>query len=228
MFNTKIKSILDLIDENAFIISDTHFNHEHILTFEPGRMTQMLLDGYNDHNEWLIDRWNSIVGPDDIVLHLGDFAFKGLDIQTRLNGRKILILGNHDRKGTNTYTSFEYVIRGLVQQHDNFYSIAETTDELTSILIKNINDKKIMFSHYPVCESEIRWIKNKENDEVREHPLVSRLLTGISLYNANNCDMNIHGHTHSHCMTDRDNRVFKNASVENIGMQPIRIKELIK
>jgi calcineurin-like phosphoesterase family protein len=53
-------------------------------------------------DEVLIANWNAVVRPDDLVYHLGDFAF-GLgdaarvqSIFQRLNGRKRLVLGNHD------------------------------------------------------------------------------------------------------------------------------------
>ena len=57
----------------------------------------------------MIDRWNSVVKPDDIVFHLGDFgihrnflhAIQLGDLKTvftTLNGRKILIIGNHDKQ----------------------------------------------------------------------------------------------------------------------------------
>ena len=50
-------------------------------------------------NQKLIENWNSVVGPNDLVFHLGDFAFGGAEIWNktlpRLNGHKVLILGNH-------------------------------------------------------------------------------------------------------------------------------------
>ncbi len=53
-------------------------------------------------NEELIKRNNEIVGPDDIVVHAGDFCWsktyqeaqKYID---RLNGNHIFLLGSHDR-----------------------------------------------------------------------------------------------------------------------------------
>jgi calcineurin-like phosphoesterase family protein len=52
-------------------------------------------------NEALIQKWNAVVGPDDVVYHLGDF-FMGpketVFLRKRLNGRIILIKGNHDKK----------------------------------------------------------------------------------------------------------------------------------
>jgi calcineurin-like phosphoesterase family protein len=52
-------------------------------------------------NEILISNWNKVVGLNDIVYHLGDFSFSHkreshLNIFNRLNGKKHLIIGNHD------------------------------------------------------------------------------------------------------------------------------------
>ena len=52
-------------------------------------------------NHTLIQNWNSVVTNQDLVFHLGDFAFadrsKFRQIANSLNGTKILIQGNHDR-----------------------------------------------------------------------------------------------------------------------------------
>jgi calcineurin-like phosphoesterase family protein len=229
MFNTKEKEILDMINEDTFVISDTHFNHANILTFEPTRQTAMMIDGYDlaNHEEWLIENWNSVVKPDDVVLHMGDFAFKGIqELEGKLNGFKILILGNHDRKGIQTYNkTFDYVIRGLWVEagiEQKHYLQSKTTDELTSMLIKTIGNEKVLFCHYPVCESELRWSEGKKYS-----PMTDRLLVAKDLYYEYGCTMNIHGHTHSNNMVDRDTRVFRNVSMENIDMKPRRIKDII-
>ena len=51
-------------------------------------------------NEAIVERWNSIVKPDDEVYHLGDFALNDIDAAipyiNRLNGTIRWILGNHD------------------------------------------------------------------------------------------------------------------------------------
>lgn len=93
---------------NKWIISDTHFGHTNIIRFEtdgelirPGYTTDdnsfvsFLGQDIAVHDEALIQRWNERVNPGDKVYHLGDFG-KPLDIVKRLNGRKRLILGNHD------------------------------------------------------------------------------------------------------------------------------------
>ena len=51
-------------------------------------------------NRVLIENWNSVVGSDDLVFHLGDFSVGGAAEWTSLlnilNGEIFLILGNHD------------------------------------------------------------------------------------------------------------------------------------
>ena len=51
-------------------------------------------------DEFLIKKWNETVSENDLVFHLGDVIIAGAQraemILKRLNGRKILILGNHD------------------------------------------------------------------------------------------------------------------------------------
>ena len=50
----------------------------------------------------MIKEWNDNVAPEDVTYILGDFAFlpsqDAIAILHRLNGEKILIEGNHDRK----------------------------------------------------------------------------------------------------------------------------------
>lgn len=77
-----------------FIIADTHFGHENIIRYcnRPFRTAEEM-------NRALIQNWNSTVSKNDTVFVLGDFAFgKELikEIAPKLNGRKILIKGNHD------------------------------------------------------------------------------------------------------------------------------------
>lgn len=73
-----MKEKLDKINEDTWIISDLHLGHKNILSFEPCRLTQMRIDGYDDdeHDAWVVDTWNKTVSPDDTVLVLGDFSFK--------------------------------------------------------------------------------------------------------------------------------------------------------
>lgn len=78
-----------------FIISDTHFGHANIIKYcnRPFRDSAEM-------DAVMIERWNRVVGRDDDVLHLGDFAFKGTknlkETVAKLNGNKFIVRGNHD------------------------------------------------------------------------------------------------------------------------------------
>lgn len=80
----------------VFMISDTHFGHTNIIKYE-----NRPFESVKEMDDALINNWNSVVRKNDIVYHLGDFAFnydeeKLTSLLSRLNGRKVLILGNHD------------------------------------------------------------------------------------------------------------------------------------
>lgn len=84
-------------ESGVFFTSDTHFGHKNILDF-----CHRPFSCIEEHDEALITNWNSVVGPDDTVFHLGDFGFGGYpfwkSIVEQLNGHIILIIGNHDWK----------------------------------------------------------------------------------------------------------------------------------
>lgn len=88
-----------VVQNKIWITSDTHFHHRNIIKYEAESRP------FKDRDEMdaeLVKRWNAVVGPSDVVFHLGDFAFAGRNyissIAHQLNGRKILLLGNHDRE----------------------------------------------------------------------------------------------------------------------------------
>ena len=96
--------------DRVFFTSDTHFYHSNIINFcgRPFKNVEVM-------NETLIANWNSVVGPDDIVFHLGDFCLGGsaewTNILNRLNGKIYLIVGNHDIKNLRQgyYSHFEHI-----------------------------------------------------------------------------------------------------------------------
>ena len=78
-----------------FVISDTHFGHDNIISFESHYRGHF--KNSKEMDEFMIDMWNQTVSNEDTVYHLGDVAFKGsIDIVSKLNGHKVLIMGNHD------------------------------------------------------------------------------------------------------------------------------------
>lgn len=89
-----------------FLTSDHHFCHTNILTFEAEARPFASVE---EMNEKLIENWNSVVGHNDTVWHLGDVLFgnRNFHILDRLNGRKNLVLGNHDHYGNGTSSYLE-------------------------------------------------------------------------------------------------------------------------
>lgn len=73
--------------------ADQHFGHRNIITYceRPWPTTEAMDSG-------LIKRWNASVEPSDTVWVLGDVALspKAIWPVSHLNGRKILVAGNHD------------------------------------------------------------------------------------------------------------------------------------
>ena len=77
---------LSTSEVNIFFTSDTHFGHKNILNFceRPFKDT-------DEMDETIITNWNNKVGKNDIVFHLGDFAFatnkRWQELQYKLNGK---------------------------------------------------------------------------------------------------------------------------------------------
>lgn len=78
---------------NIFVVSDTHFGHANII-----RYCNRPFSSVEEMNEKMIDNWNQLVTIHDHVYHLGDvyFGSETSNFFHRLNGKKRLILGNHD------------------------------------------------------------------------------------------------------------------------------------
>ena len=101
---------------NRFVISDTHFGHTN--SWEkfklPDGSPLRPFTSTEEMDETMIERWNAKVKPGDTVYHLGDVVInkKYLHLVNRLNGRKILIRGNHD-----IFKDEEYREVGFEQLH---------------------------------------------------------------------------------------------------------------
>lgn len=79
-----------------FYISDWHYGHANVIAFDNRPFKSLL-----EMDEALVDRWNAVVSPGDIVYVLGDMfwckAQDAIPILRSLKGQKFLIKGNHDR-----------------------------------------------------------------------------------------------------------------------------------
>lgn len=112
-----------------FYISDWHYGHENILSFDNRPFKNI-----NEMNQTLVERWNSVVSPGDIVYVLGDMFWCKMDeaipILNRLHGQKFLIKGNHDRCNDGRF------IKKFVK--------------VTEYLEVEDNGRKVVLCHYPI------------------------------------------------------------------------------
>lgn len=130
-------------ENDTFIISDTHFSHANILGFkrDDGQKVRPGFSSHEEMDEYIVDKWNSVVKPHDKVYHLGDVVMKKryIDIVKRLNGRKRLIMGNHDIFGFKFY--------------------ADYFDEVYALRV--LHNEGIIMTHIPVHLNSVkRWYIN--------------------------------------------------------------------
>lgn len=118
----------------TYIISDTHFGHNNIIKY-----CNRPFENVDIMTKELINNWNSIVKKDDIVYHLGDIAMcisKGhvASIVNVLNGRIILIKGNHDNEKDQYYIDLFYmyykypiIINNVILSHEPIQNLDNTS-----------------------------------------------------------------------------------------------------
>lgn len=200
-----------------YIISDTHFGHENIKTYEPVRKD------YDD--ERLVQLWNETITSEDEVLHLGDFAFKsnGWEMAKRLNGNITLLKGNHDfKKGRNALRELGFVriIESIEINLPNHARIVQALQKEFSkellkkcvCLVEQYNQEVILFSHYPAFYED-PYDRSEEVGEIKN--VLQRV------FELSGCTCNYHGHIHSKSASD--SRCI-NVSVEHCGFKPIPLR----
>lgn len=124
-------------------------------------------------NEGLIRNYNSVVKPGDTVIWVGDSFFCGSQkaqlIMNRLNGKKILVTGNHDGSLTNSMNcGFDFVCEKLILK---------------------IANEEVWVTHYPYAEPKWFTIMKKLSFQKETRYLDRRL--------KNEGKWLLHGHTHS-------------------------------
>ena len=86
----------------TLFVADTHWSRQ--ATLGPRLGLNRPFATIEEHDEALVERWNAAVRPQDTVWHLGDVFYRcpearAREIFSRLNGRRFLVRGHHDRIG---------------------------------------------------------------------------------------------------------------------------------
>lgn len=84
----------------TWFTSDHHFGHENVIRF-----CKRPFASAAEMDRALVENWNAVVAPGDVVYHLGDFAYRGdkralRGLFDKLHGTKHLVVGNHDHGET--------------------------------------------------------------------------------------------------------------------------------
>ena len=120
---------------NTWITSDIHLGHTKIIEYAPKYRQYSDVD---EMNEAIVAGWNAQVQPDDLTYILGDVAFcnpkKATEFMHRMNGRKILIEGNHDRKLVK-----DAAFRACFEEIHKYHEV-------------NYNGVKLVMCHFPFLE----------------------------------------------------------------------------
>ncbi len=102
-----------------YLIADLHLGHSNILNFTNGDGSKVRpFSSVEEMNQTIIQNWNRTVGKNDTVYVLGDVVInkKHLHLVGELEGRKILVKGNHDEAPIAHYTKYFSDIRGACQR----------------------------------------------------------------------------------------------------------------
>ena len=128
-----------------FFTSDPHIGHDGIAKWRGFESTAA-------HDEHLIWKWNSIVEPDDDVTVLGDVALgviaESLPKVARLNGRKRLFCGNHDRVSPAFWYENDAKRARNVEKFAPLYRnvFSEVSTEIGSDMVRGY---PVLLSHFP-------------------------------------------------------------------------------
>lgn len=137
-------------NQKIFFTSDTHYNHTNIcrgISNWEGKRGTRDFDSLDEMNDSIIKGINDTVGPDDILVHLGDWSFGGFDSVSEFRDKIdckniILFLGNHDHHIRRNKGNIQSIFRNVAD-----YGVLD-------LRIPTGNEtKKYQFvcSHYPIA-----------------------------------------------------------------------------
>lgn len=153
---------------NTYFTSDTHFGdfRQKEVLGKPIHLYLRPFKSLEEQDDFLVEQWNKIVQPDDIVWHLGDFAIstEALKKREKLNGTIHLIRGNKEDLFT------DEVLKPYFQsvQQNAYYTLPD--------------GEEVFLTHYPVTA-----IKDKFNLVGHIHKMwtfqTNMLNVGVDVWN---------------------------------------------
>ncbi len=122
------------MNPKLYTVADLHIGHANIAKKR----------GFSDvesHDDHIIERWNSVVNDQDTVWVLGDAWWLGTESLRRMNGKVLLIAGNHDHK------------------HREYAKLGIKVRSMREVVIPGVGN--CIFTHIPIHYCNFgRWVKN--------------------------------------------------------------------
>ena len=150
---------------STYFTSDHHFGHAGALGLYRHPFASVA-----EMDRQMIDRWNSVIGSDDEVWYLGDFAFRQrpdrvASLVKALHGRKRLITGNND----------DAAVKGC----DGWESIQAYAEV-------SVDDMHLVLCHYPFRtwrNMSKGWVNLHGHSHGRLKPLPRQFDVGVEVWN---------------------------------------------
>lgn len=191
--------------QTVWFTSDTHYAHSNICRAttkwqNADNVTRDFksLDAMNDA---IVNNINAKVMPDDILFHLGDFSFGGIDnvteFRNRINCKTVhLILGNHD----------DHILRPANNLQGLFSSVQE----------------------YLFLDFRMYAQKGKDRITVMRQDFVLSHYPIQSWRNMNNSSIHLHGHVHLPYNRRVAKGKMMDVGVDGNAMDPISLREVMQ
>jgi len=131
-----------------FFTSDLHFSHRNVINY-----CKRPYKDVTEMNNAIVQEWNRVVGPDDIVYILGDVSLNPKVVEEwvpKLNGVLYLIHGNHDA----TYPIAHGKPNRKASKMKERYHTAGFKAVLDQTTVELKNGRKVLLSHLPYSSTK--------------------------------------------------------------------------
>ena len=134
-----------------YYIADTHYFHKNLIK----RMDNRAFETVEEMNEYMIQQHNKKVRKNDEVIFIGDFSFGDtkatMEILKRLNGKKFLITGNHEKYLSDK--NFDKSLFGWIEPYKEMHD----------------NNRSVILCHYPILFYNKQYRKMEDGSDKTYH-----------------------------------------------------------
>lgn len=221
-------------NQKVFFTSDTHYNHANICSattkwdFSKGERTFRRFTSLEEMNKTLVDNINEVVGEEDILFHLGDWSFGGIDkiweFRKQIKCKNIhLILGNHDHhiKNDKILPNCHWDHEGEIVDGENPFAYNDSRD-----LMFNVNARELFSSVGRILDLCIQ-IPTPNNLKDRKIRFELCHFPIASWEDMNQGVIHLHGHVHLTSELRLHEGKAMDVGVDGNSLKPISLEEVL-